>query len=259
MAVTLILHYIKLTLLGFTPRSIYGLEYGARYVVLGTLFPGTNLLVVIGLGYSIIAPYLFLWVLEQPASSETGGLCFPKAINHVLVGLCVRQVLLAAPFFLAAKGKPTPIPEGTLMIVLIIVMAIFQSMINNSYGPLLHSLPLSLVDRIEARARWRFRTSSKKHAVIGVRSGSGSVSSSGGNNNTARAERESAVDGREDCGGEGALLANATNTGYAQPYSFQGNDREEHQQQAHAYPPSSSQYSNKDEDEQDMKRSEEHD
>ncbi|KAF7984711.1 hypothetical protein HWV62_13020 [Athelia sp. TMB] len=167
-AVTLLLHYIKLKLLGSTPRSIYGLKYGARSVAWGTLFPSTTLIIVIGLGYSIIAPvinglvcvcmllfyvlykYLFLWVLEQPASSDTGGLFFPKAINHIFVGLYVQQVLLAALFFLAAKGTPTPIPEGALMIVLIVVTAIFHMMINNSYGPLLHSLPLSLVDRIEA-------------------------------------------------------------------------------------------------------------
>ncbi|KZP25061.1 hypothetical protein FIBSPDRAFT_856454 [Athelia psychrophila] len=50
MAVTLILQYIKLTLLGSTPRPIYGLKYGARSVAWGTLFPGTTLLVAIGLG-----------------------------------------------------------------------------------------------------------------------------------------------------------------------------------------------------------------
>lgn len=169
MAVTLILHYVKLKLLGSTPRSIYNLKYGARSVAWGTLFPATTLLVVIGLGYSVISPvinglvcvcfvfffmlykYLFLWVLEQPASSDTGGLFFPKAINHIFVGLYVQQVLLAALFFLSSKGTPTPIPEGALMIVLILVTAVFHSMINNSYGPLLHSLPLSLVDRIEAQ------------------------------------------------------------------------------------------------------------
>ncbi|KAF7966899.1 hypothetical protein HWV62_36609 [Athelia sp. TMB] len=122
-AATFIIHYIKLIVLGSTPRSIYALEYGARTVAWGTLFPSTTLIVVIGLGYSIIAPvinglvcvcmglfymlykYLFLWVLEQPASSDTGGLFFPKAINHLFVGLYVQQVLLAALFFLASGGE----------------------------------------------------------------------------------------------------------------------------------------------------------
>lgn len=37
------------------------------------------------------------------------------------------------------------------MVVLIVVTAVFQSMINNIFGSLLRSLPLSLVDRIEVR------------------------------------------------------------------------------------------------------------
>ena len=52
--VTLILYYVKLILLGSTPRSIYGLKYGARTVAWGTLFPSITLLVVIGMFASIL-------------------------------------------------------------------------------------------------------------------------------------------------------------------------------------------------------------
>jgi len=99
-----------------------------------------SLLVVITLGYSIISPiinglafaafflfymlykYLFTWVNDQPPSSETGGLFFPKAIQHVFVGLYVQQLCLCALFFLAqgSDDKPSAIPEGALMIVLIV-------------------------------------------------------------------------------------------------------------------------------------------
>lgn len=30
--------------------------------------------------------YLFLWQLDQPASGDTGGLSFPKAIQHTFAG-----------------------------------------------------------------------------------------------------------------------------------------------------------------------------
>lgn len=148
--VALIVYYVKLYLLGSTPRSVYGIKYTMRSVAWGTLFPGTTLIVVIGsfdlvfinnslmllstaLGYSLISPiinglacatfflfymtykYLFLWQFDQPASGETGGLFYPKAMQHIFVGLYVQQVCLAALFFL---GKA--IPEGALMIVLII-------------------------------------------------------------------------------------------------------------------------------------------
>ncbi|KAG6826743.1 hypothetical protein H0H92_014616 [Tricholoma furcatifolium] len=165
--VALIIYYVKLFILGSTPRSIYGIKFGLRNVQWGTTFPGVTLLVVIALGYSIISPiinglacatffgfymlykYLFLWQYGQPATSDTGGLFFPKAIDHVFVGLYVQQVCLCALFFLAqnSNGKQSAIPEGALMVVLIVLTAGFHIIINNSYGPLLNSLPLSIKDR----------------------------------------------------------------------------------------------------------------
>lgn len=47
-AVPLVIYYVKLFILGSTPRSIYGIKYGARSVAWGTTFPGITLLVVIG-------------------------------------------------------------------------------------------------------------------------------------------------------------------------------------------------------------------
>ncbi|KDQ58423.1 hypothetical protein JAAARDRAFT_667498 [Jaapia argillacea MUCL 33604] len=166
-AVPLILYYVKIFLLGSTPRSVYNIKYKGSSVAWGTLFPGTTLLVVVALGYMLISPiinglacaifflfyllykYLFLWVFDQPASMETGGQFFPKALQHVFVGLYVMQVCLCALFFLAenASGKPSSVPEGALMVVLIIFTAFFQYIINNSYGPLIESLPLSLADQ----------------------------------------------------------------------------------------------------------------
>lgn len=45
--------------------------------------------------------YLFVWVVDQPAWAETGGLFFPKAVDHVFVGLYLEQICLATLFFLA--------------------------------------------------------------------------------------------------------------------------------------------------------------
>ncbi|KAF8267559.1 DUF221-domain-containing protein [Lactarius quietus] len=166
-AVPLVLYYVKITLLGSTPRSVYNIKYSPRTSNWGTLFPATTLLVVITLGYSIISPiinglafaafflfymlykYLFTWVNDQPLSSDTGGLFFPKAIQHLFVGLYVQQLCLCALFFLAQNSthKPSAIPEGALMIVLIIFTAFFQNTILNSYGPLIKYLPLTLGDR----------------------------------------------------------------------------------------------------------------
>jgi calcium permeable stress-gated cation channel len=138
--VPLVLYYVKITLLGSTPRSVFGIKYEPRTSEWGTLFPIMTQLVVITLGYSIISPiinglafgafllfyflhkYLFTWVNDQPNSSDTGGLFFPKAIQHIFVGLYVQQLCLCALFFLAQNEhkKPSAVPEGGLLIALIV-------------------------------------------------------------------------------------------------------------------------------------------
>lgn len=75
--------------------------------------------------------------------SYTGDLFCSKAINRIFVGLYVQQVVLAALFFWGPKGTPTSIPEGALIVVLVIVTVV---LFNNSYGP----LHISIIDRIEA-------------------------------------------------------------------------------------------------------------
>ncbi|TFK49099.1 DUF221-domain-containing protein [Heliocybe sulcata] len=166
-AVPLLLYYVKLFILGSTPRSVYKIKYVGRSVAWGTLFPGTTLLVVVSLAYMIISPiinglacagfflfyllykYLFLWVFDQPRTQDTGGLFYPKAIQHVFVGLYIQQICLCALFFLARNGAggASAVPEGILMIVLIVFTAFFHYTINKSYGPLIEALPLTLVDK----------------------------------------------------------------------------------------------------------------
>lgn len=65
--------------------------------------------------------YAFTWQLDQPPAGETGGLFFPKAIQHVFVGMYVQQVCLAALFFLARdeNDKASAVPMGAFMVVLI--------------------------------------------------------------------------------------------------------------------------------------------
>ncbi|EFI27929.1 hypothetical protein CC1G_14420 [Coprinopsis cinerea okayama7 len=166
--VSLIIYYVKLFILGSTPRSVYNIKYTPGHVAWGTLFPGITLLTVITLAYSTIAPiinglailtfflfyqlykYLFLWVFQQDLRADTGGLFFPKAIQHVFVGLYLEEICLAALFFLARdeNNNASSIPQGALMVVLIVITAGFHAILNNSYGPLLVALPLSLKDRL---------------------------------------------------------------------------------------------------------------
>ncbi|GAA5911541.1 uncharacterized protein JCM6883_005788 [Sporobolomyces salmoneus] len=167
----LVLYYVKLVLLGSTPRSIYGVKYNMATVAWGTLFPSMTLLTVIGLTYSIIAPlicgfalvafalywfvykYLFLLVIDNPPANETGGKFYPKALTHIFVGLYIEQICLAGLFFLAqdSNGNQSAIPQGAIMVVLIVITVLFQLLMLKSYKPLVDNLPLSMNARLEER------------------------------------------------------------------------------------------------------------
>lgn len=59
------------------------------------------------------------------------------------------QICMAGLFLLARdqKQNASSIPQAILMIVLIAVTVLFQLLMNNSFGPLKHALPLSLADK----------------------------------------------------------------------------------------------------------------
>jgi len=75
--------------------------------------------------------YIFLWVYQQDLKSDTGGLFFPKAIQHIFVGMYVQQLCMCALFFLARddRKRAGAVPEGALMVVLIVITVIFSVMI----------------------------------------------------------------------------------------------------------------------------------
>lgn len=129
------MYYIRRILFGVTPRSIYTLSS----IKWGTTFPSITLIAVIAIAYMVISPiinglavvsfflfyqmykYLFVYALEQPKESETGGLFFPRAISHIFVGMYIQQICLATLFFLARDSEyhPSAVPQGVLMIVLL--------------------------------------------------------------------------------------------------------------------------------------------
>jgi hypothetical protein len=82
--VPLIVYYVKLYLLGSTPRSVWGIKYGKTSVAWGTLFPGITLLVVIGTSIYIFFQlnkrinslcYYSPWLLYHCACHQRTCLC----------------------------------------------------------------------------------------------------------------------------------------------------------------------------------------
>src|SRR5262245_53224468 len=67
-AVPLVLYYVKLFLLGSTPRSVHAIKYGLRSVSWGTLYPSITLLVVIS---SSLVKVIFSSLLTLPLLSHS--------------------------------------------------------------------------------------------------------------------------------------------------------------------------------------------
>jgi hypothetical protein len=42
--------------------------------------------------FYMLYKYLFLWVYEEDATNDTGGLFYPKALQHIFVGLYINEV-----------------------------------------------------------------------------------------------------------------------------------------------------------------------
>ncbi|KIJ61895.1 hypothetical protein HYDPIDRAFT_189369 [Hydnomerulius pinastri MD-312] len=106
--VQLVLYYImvKLVILGSTPRSIYNIKYGARTIAWGTLFPSVTL-----------CKYLFFY---QPGT------------RNLLQR--IPKICLCALFFLTQdqNGKQSAVPEGALMVVLIVFTQFSSRLATNS-------------------------------------------------------------------------------------------------------------------------------
>ena len=140
-AVTLAIYYVKIILLGGSPRSVFNIRYQLQTTNWGTDFPGTTVYVVIMIGYCVISPiingfaaaffvvsaivykYLWIWVYDQPPETDTGGLFFPKAVNHVFVGIYIQEISLCSLFFLArdTQKRPSALAQGILMIIFIVI------------------------------------------------------------------------------------------------------------------------------------------
>lgn len=70
---------------------------------------------------------------------DTKGLSYPKALNHLTVGIYIGQVCLIGLFGINQAGGPT-----VLMAIALIFSILFHIGLKNAYAPLLNTLPKSL-------------------------------------------------------------------------------------------------------------------
>ena len=181
---SLISWFILAPILDTTARDKFKRQTSLSEMQWGTFFPVYTNLACIGLIYSVIAPLilvfniitftLFWFVYRYQTlyvtkfTRDTGGLLYPNAINCTFTGLYVMEVCLAAMFFLVrdAQGNASCLGQGIGMVVIFILTAIFQILLNQAFSPLFRYLPITLEDDAVRRDEEFARVMSRKQGII---------------------------------------------------------------------------------------------
>ena len=158
-----------------TPRKIWKRYFTFNELHWGNTYPIFTNYVVITLVYSIIAPlillvtglafifsyvaYIYRLFYVSEFQYDTGGLSFPRAIHQSFTGVYLMEIMLAGLFFAAEDetGAQSAIPEGVLMIILLICTIIIHLTIGSAFDKLTEYLP------IDSEEFSQLQTSSVKH------------------------------------------------------------------------------------------------
>ncbi|KAK3318516.1 hypothetical protein B0H66DRAFT_241354 [Apodospora peruviana] len=166
---TLFVWYILSRLVDNTARAKWHRNTELPNVTWGSFFPVYTNFACIALIYSVIAPLIsifaiitfsLLWFANRynmlyvtRFRTDTGGVLYPRAINQTFTGLYVMELCLIGLFFLAEDEDGTNVcfPQAIIMIVTVILTALYQFLLNSSFGPLLRYLPITFEDEAVLR------------------------------------------------------------------------------------------------------------
>jgi hypothetical protein len=166
---TLFVWYIWARMTDSTARAKWTRNTQLPTVNWGSFFPVYTNFACIALIYSVVAPLIsifaiitfsLLWVAHRynmlyvtRFRTDTGGVLYPRAINQTFTGLYVMELCLIGLFFLAQDENKVNscIPQAIIMIVALILTALYQYLLNDSFGPLLRYLPITFEDEAVLR------------------------------------------------------------------------------------------------------------
>jgi hypothetical protein len=156
--------FIMAPLLDSTARQKFQRQTNLSNIQWGTFFPVYTNLACIGLIYSVISPLILIfniitfslfWFVYRyntlyvtRFTRDTGGLLYPNAINTTFTGVYVLEIVLIGLFFLVRDdtGSASCTGQAIGMIVMIILTAGFQWLLNSAFAPLFEYLPITLED-----------------------------------------------------------------------------------------------------------------
>lgn len=161
---SLITWFLLAPILDNTARAKFKRQTSLSNISWGTFFPVYTNLACIGIIYSVVAPLILIFNIITFAmfwfvyryntlyvtrfTNDTGGLLYPNAINCTFVGVYVMEVALIGLFFLVRDENSETVCEGQAigMIVILILTAGYQILLNNAFSPLFRYLPITLED-----------------------------------------------------------------------------------------------------------------
>ncbi|KAI1197538.1 DUF221-domain-containing protein [Nemania serpens] len=165
----LISWYIISRIFNNTARNKWTSNTTLPSVKWGSYFPVYTNFACIALVYSVIAPIIsifaiitfsLLWVANRYSmiyvnrlSIDTGGVLYPRALNQTFTGLYVMELALIALFFIQTDENKVHActPQAIIMIVAIILTALYQLLLNISFGPMFRYLPITFEDEAVLR------------------------------------------------------------------------------------------------------------
>jgi hypothetical protein len=161
--------YILAKIGNSTARNKWNTNTNLPNVKWGSYFPVYTNFACIALVYSVIAPIIsifaiitfsLLWVANRYSmlyvnrfTNDTGGVLYPRAINQTFTGLYVMEVCLIGLFFLVTdeNGRLACAPQAIIMIVVTALTALYQILLNLSFGPMFRYLPITFEDEAVIR------------------------------------------------------------------------------------------------------------
>lgn len=165
----LISWYVVAKIMNSTTREKWRANTTLPEVKWGSYFPVYTNFACIGFIYCIISPLIslfaiitfsLLWMANRYSmiyvnrlAHDTGGVLYPRALNQMFTGLYIMEVVLIGLFILVRdeNDNVTAGPQAIVMFIAGILTALYQIMLNMSFGPLFRYLPITFEDEAAIR------------------------------------------------------------------------------------------------------------
>ncbi|KAI9693510.1 MAG: hypothetical protein M1820_009198 [Bogoriella megaspora] len=155
----LVIAMVLSKILDTTPRKMYKRWKTLGSMGMGTVFPIYTNLLVIAISYACIAPLVlafaaigiaFFWIAYRyefffvyDVGADGKGLFYPRALQHLFVGLYLAEIVLLGLFATQLKNVGA-IGPFIMMVIALIFTALYNLSLNSALSPLLQYHPKDL-------------------------------------------------------------------------------------------------------------------